>query len=92
MTARIYKELDLKGVVRIDYFIKDEKVYVNEINTVPGSMAYYLFCKSTKEFKNMLNEIIDYALLYFNKGNLLKTKYESGILGTLRSKGSKNVK
>ena len=92
MTARIYKELELKGVVRIDYFIKDEKIYVNEINTVPGSLAYYLFCKTTKEFKSMLNEIIDFALLCFNKGNLLKTKYESGILCTLKAKGSKNVK
>ena len=33
---KIYKNLNLKGVVRIDYIIKENKPYMIEINTIPG--------------------------------------------------------
>jgi len=44
-TRKIYEHLDLNGVVRIDYlYDKDsDTIYLNEINTIPGSLAYYLF-------------------------------------------------
>ena len=90
-TSRIYRELGFKGVIRIDFFIKDDKIYVNEINTVPGSLAYYLFCKSTKEFTTMLNEMIEYAITSFNKYSLIKKEYVSGIITSLTPKGSKNI-
>ena len=38
----IYKELGASGVIRIDFLYKD-KLYVNEINAIPGSYAYYLW-------------------------------------------------
>ncbi len=44
-TERIYRELGLDGVVRADYLFDNvsSKLYINEINTVPGSLAFYLF-------------------------------------------------
>ncbi len=44
-TKRIYGYLGLNGVVRIDYLYDQERdiIYLNEINTIPGSLAYYLF-------------------------------------------------
>lgn len=46
-TLSIYKKLELFGVVRIDYLYKDKTLYVNEINAIPGSLAYYLFDSMT---------------------------------------------
>lgn len=45
MTRRIYLALGLTGVVRADFLVDERrgKVYINEINTVPGSLAFYLF-------------------------------------------------
>ncbi len=40
---RLYQELDLKGIVRIDFLVSKGYLYFNEINTVPGSLALYLF-------------------------------------------------
>jgi len=34
--------LNACGVVRIDFIIDDKKVYINEINNIPGSLSYYL--------------------------------------------------
>ncbi len=43
-TERIYRELSLDGVIRADYLIdSSSRVYINEVNTIPGSMAFYLF-------------------------------------------------
>lgn len=44
-TKRIYEHLNLSGVVRIDYIYdqNNDTIYLNEINTIPGSLAYYLF-------------------------------------------------
>ena len=41
----MYEYLGLNGVVRIDYLYDsgEDIIYLNEINTIPGSMAYYLF-------------------------------------------------
>lgn len=44
-SKQVYQHLHLNGVVRIDYLYdkQDDKIYLNEINTIPGSMAFYLF-------------------------------------------------
>ena len=44
-TKQIYEKLGMNGVVRIDYIFdkKEKKIYFNEINTIPGSMAFYLY-------------------------------------------------
>jgi D-alanine-D-alanine ligase len=42
-TKKVYSALNLFGVVRIDYMLKNSKLYLNEINTIPGSLAFYLF-------------------------------------------------
>jgi D-alanine-D-alanine ligase len=89
MTARIYKELELKGVVRIDYFIKDEKVYVNEINTVPGSLAYYLFSDTLKGFTEILSEIIELSVQNNLKYLSRKFDYKSSVLKIEGVKGGK---
>ncbi len=81
ITKFVYKTFGFSGIVRIDYLVKAEEVYLNEINSVPGSLAYYLFCGSTKEFSKLLTLIIEEGLLkaksYYNcqfmyKSNVLK--------------------
>ena len=44
-TRKIYEYLGLNGVVRIDYLYdqSNDTIYLNEINIIPGSLAYYLF-------------------------------------------------
>lgn len=62
LTRRIYKLFNLKGIVRIDYLYKDNILYVNEINNIPGSLAYYLFTKEGITFTKLLDMQIKEAL------------------------------
>lgn len=63
-----YKALDLKGMSRLDFFYdrKNEKVYLNEINTIPGftpfSMFPVLFAERGIEYKELIDRLIGYAL------------------------------
>ncbi len=53
----------LRGVCRID-FLSDtaEELYVNEVNTIPGSLSKYLFIDPPVEFGKLLSDMVDEAM------------------------------
>ena len=57
----VYEQIGLKGVVRFDFIISNDKVYLNEVNTIPGSLAFYLFKPNGLEYKELLNILIKNA-------------------------------
>lgn len=58
-TEIIYRRSKAKGVIRVDYFLtKDGELFVNEVNAVPGSLAFYLF-RNNGGFHRMLYEMIE---------------------------------
>lgn len=61
-TRRLYELIDLDGIVRVDYLcdMPQKRVYVNEINTIPGSMAFYLF--KDVSFKQLMINLLDETL------------------------------
>ena len=79
-TKTIYQKLNFSGVIRIDYLLIGNDVYVNEINAIPGSLAYYLFCKTTEEFCKFLTEIIEQSVDENRVLSQNKTVFSSGIL------------
>lgn len=92
ITEKVYRELGFNGVIRIDYFVKGEEIYLNEINSVPGSLAFYLFSETLKGFTKMLDNMIVDAEQRFAKATTLNRKYSSGILSFSGSKGAKRKK
>ncbi len=89
-TEKIYRKADFSGIIRVDYILKDNKIFVNEINTVPGSLAYYLFCDTIKDFSKLLSNLIEEG---YNKHRLYKKRkflYNSSVLNGIEgSKGGK---
>lgn len=75
LSKKIYRDLELSGIVRIDYMVIDDEVLVNEINTTPGSLAYYLF---EDKLIVLLEKQIKQALL--NHQNEKNTFFKSSIL------------
>ncbi len=91
IAIKIYKEMYFSGVIRIDFIVEKGEVYVNEINTVPGSMAYYLFSETLKGFSEMLTSMIEICLQEFNKRQTLIKKFDCNVLDIKGSKGSKRL-
>lgn len=76
----IYERLDFSGIVRFDFLLSDGEIYLNEINSVPGSLAYYLFCDKISDFSSLLCELIAQAEADFRKQNNCITNFDSSVL------------
>lgn len=91
----VFKALNLSGVCRIDFLIdsKSNKYYVNEPNTIPGSLAFYLWKEAGLEYTDLLEEMIQVAIKeYKNTGKKVRS-FETNILeGFNGSKGCKGAK
>ena len=61
-TRTIYKRMNVTGVVRMDYLLEDGELYLGEVNTVPGSLAYYLFCERISDAKAFFSDLIEEGL------------------------------
>lgn len=90
-TKKIYSAFNTSGIIRIDFFIHNGRVLVNEVNTVPGSLAYYLFCNTMQEFSSLLTEIIELESSEFSKSLSLITDFNTKVFSGKGSKGSKTL-
>ncbi len=61
-TERLYKELHFSGMVRADYLVCGNKIYFSEMNTVPGSLSYYLFTEKFSAAGKLFSALIEEAL------------------------------
>ncbi len=63
MAKLAYTALDCSGLARVDFLVSpDEKtIYINEVNTIPGSLAFYLWEKSGIPFPQLLDRLIELA-------------------------------
>ena len=75
---KVYKNFIRQGVVRIDYLVdkKTNKVYINEVNTIPGSLSFYLW-KDKMSFLELLDVLIE--------GSIESQKYKEGVKTTFES-------
>lgn len=60
-TAEVYSSLNMRGIVRFDFILSGGKIYISEINTVPGSLSQYLLSDSYKSFYGVLSDCIEQA-------------------------------
>lgn len=89
-SKKIYRTMDCKGVVRIDYLLNKEKtkVYVNEINTIPGSLSFYLWENKGVDFKSLIDLMIVEAIKFNEDKKTYITKFDAHLLEKIR-KGTK---
>ena len=54
---RVYNNLFEGALIRCDFFVIDDEVYLNEINPIPGSMANYLFSDFRSCIESLSNSL-----------------------------------
>lgn len=81
-----FKAVDAAGVTRIDSFVNEEtgETWVMEINTVPGSFAFYLWEASGVSFRQLMNEVIDIGIAAHRAKSELMFTFESSMLSGLK--------
>lgn len=89
--TKAYYVLDMKGVVRIDCIldVTTNNIYINEINTIPGSFAFYLFDKAGISFPKLIDIAIKQAILSKQANAQYLKVFTSSVLSKTGTKLSK---
>jgi len=88
-----FRAIGGKGVARVDFMVtKDGKIYFNEINTMPGSVAFYLWEASGVSFSKLVSRLVELAVGEHDEKKRLINTFESNILAGFASMGLKGGK
>lgn len=81
LSKKIFKLFGCCGVIRIDFLLdyKTNELFVNEINTIPGSFANYLW-RGEYSFKTLVDKLVELAIDEYKYKNLNKYTYQSCVL------------
>ena len=96
IAMKAFKVLGSSGNSRIDFLIDEEnnKVYINEINSIPGSLAFYLWDAKNINFSQVLDDMINIGIKDYKKRTSKTHSFETNILKGFTNglKGTKGVK
>ena len=97
LSIRTFKVLGCTGVARIDFIIDNNNndVYVNEINTIPGSLSFHLWKATNLSYSNLLDRLINLGIKRNREEQNRTFSFDSNILSGYNLnglKGSKGIK
>ena len=94
LAVKAFKALGASGVARIDFMIdRDEnKLYLNEINTIPGSLSFYLWEPLGVPYTELLDRMVALALKRKRDRARLTFSFESNVLSGISLGGAKGAK
>jgi D-alanine-D-alanine ligase len=84
LAKEIFRLFDCSGVVRIDFFANPstEEVFVTELNTIPGSMSFYLWEATGMPYSQLIDRLVEIAVEQHKRRSTLVTSFDSPILQT----------
>lgn len=90
ISVKACKALNTNGIVRIDYLYdtKNDKVYLNEINIILGSLSFYLW--KDMKYKDLLENIIELGIKNYKNKSRKQTSFETNVLQNFN--GTKGIK
>lgn len=94
MAVRAFQCLGCSGVARIDFMIDQDtdQVYLNEINTIPGSLSFYLWEPVGLPYTELLERMIQLALKRHRENGKLTFSFETNVLSGVKLGGAKGTK
>lgn len=83
-SVRLFKKFGCAGVVRIDYIIDTtlNKVFFNEINTIPGSLSFYLWKHNGLEYTKQLDDMIKIAIKVHQRNNEFNYAFDNNLFSS----------
>lgn len=64
LSRDVFSALDCKGVIRVDFMLDktDESLFITEVNTIPGSLAFYLWDNAGVSYRELIDRMVNWAL------------------------------
>lgn len=94
LAVKAFKALGCCGVARIDFMIDNDanKIYLNEINTIPGSLSFYLWEPKGVKYKELLDRMIKLALKRERERSSITYAFDTNVLSGVKLGGTKGAK
>ena len=94
LSVDIFNNMDCKGIVRIDYMFdaSSNELYITEINTIPGSMAFYLWEATSLPYAQMIDRLVEIAMEARQDKDDSNYAYSSSILTDVTLGGKTGAK
>ncbi len=94
LSLDIFNDMDCKGVVRIDYMYDaaSDGLYITEINTIPGSLAFYLWEAGGMPYSRLIDEMVRCAMEAQKDKDDSNYAYSSDILSNISLGGKAGSK
>ena len=94
MAVEAFQHLGCNGVSRIDFMIDNDsgELYINEFNTIPGSLAFYLWKPLGVEYRELLDRLISLALKRAREDEDITYSFDTNILAMGAPTGAKGAK
>jgi D-alanine-D-alanine ligase len=91
LAVEAFRAVDCAGVARIDFLLDEAngQVYVNEINTVPGSLSFYLWEPSGLTFPALIDRLIELARGRYRDRRRTTFSYDSKLIQQFGRGGAK---
>jgi D-alanine-D-alanine ligase len=87
-----FKAIDGHGIARIDFLLKDDEVFLNEINTMPGSLALYLWRETGMSSQEVVLRLVEIAQDAYAEKRRNSYDYQTDLIALTASRGLKGVK
>jgi D-alanine-D-alanine ligase len=94
IAVRAFKAIDGYGTARIDFLVKPDKneVYLNEINTMPGSLAFYLWEPSGTSMRELVHRLVQLAQDAHAEKRRSTYDYQTDLINLTSMRGLKGIK
>ncbi|HCP15272.1 MAG TPA: D-alanine--D-alanine ligase [Peptococcaceae bacterium] len=100
LAQKAFIAMNCSGVARIDFLLDmaDNQIYINELNTIPGSLSFYLWEAASLSFRDLTDHMIQLALkrdrqkkalIWSNETNILANFNDYGVKGAKGAKGER---
>src|SRR5262249_8152159 len=92
--TQAFKAVDGRGTARIDFLVRPDKgeIYLNELNTMPGSLAFYLWQEDGMSPREVAHQLVEMAEDAHTDKRRNTYNYQTGLLELTMVRGLKGVK
>ncbi|MEW6162307.1 MAG: D-alanine--D-alanine ligase family protein [Nitrospirota bacterium] len=85
LAVKAFRTVDCRGIARVDFLVNTEKdeIFINEINTIPGSISFYLWEATGIRFSELVERLIGLAIDAYKEKSKITYSYDSKLITRL---------
>ncbi|NJO85277.1 MAG: D-alanine--D-alanine ligase, partial [Blastochloris sp.] len=87
-----FRAIDGRGIARIDFLVNGDAVYLNEINTLPGSLAFYLWDATGVSGRELVHRLVTLAKDAYADKRRNTYDYQTNLIALTAARGVKGMK